>query len=63
MTPSQVRDNGDKTVSILSILMAICIHGRDTGGIVSVVESCDVRGAAPLLCLHHHQDETFQVIH
>ena len=38
MDPIQVPVNGGKQVNILGIPMLIRIHGRDTGGVVSVVE-------------------------
>ncbi len=42
--------------------MTIRIHGRDTGGTVSVVESHDVTGGGPPLHIHRSEDETFQVL-
>ena len=62
MSPIQVSDNGGKAVNILGIPMLIRIHGRDTGGTVSVVESHDVTGGGPPPHIHHREDETFQIL-
>jgi quercetin dioxygenase-like cupin family protein len=62
MNPIQVSSNGGKSVSILGIPMLIRIHGRDTGGVVSAVESHDVAGGGPPPHIHHREDETFQVL-
>lgn len=42
MNPIQVPDEGGKKVNIFGIPMVIRIQGRDTGGVVSAVESHDV---------------------
>ena len=42
--------------------MVIRVHGRDTGGIVSVVESHDVPNGGPPPHIHHREDETFQIL-
>lgn len=42
--------------------MVIRIHGGDTGGVVSAVESHDVPGGGPPPHIHHREDETFQVL-
>src|SRR5690242_5278809 len=39
MKPIQVSNDGGKKVNILGIPMVIRIHGRDTDGVVSAVES------------------------
>ena len=62
MTPIQVPDDGGKKVNILGIPMVIRIHGRDTGGVVSAVESHDVPGGGPPPHIHSREDETFQVL-
>jgi quercetin dioxygenase-like cupin family protein len=62
MTPIQVASDGGQKVSILGIPMVIRIHGRDTGGVVSAVESHDVPGGGPPPHVHSREDETFQVI-
>jgi len=50
------------TLNILGIPMLIRIHGRDTGGLVSVVESLNLPGGGPPPHIHEHEDETFQVL-
>ena len=62
MNPIQVPKDGGKFVNILGIPMLIRIHGRDTGGVVSVVESHDVHGGGPPPHIHHREDETFQIL-
>jgi quercetin dioxygenase-like cupin family protein len=62
MNPIQVPNNGGKQVNILGIPMLIRIHGRDTNGTVSVVESHDVPGGGPPPHIHHREDETFQIL-
>ena len=62
MNPIQVPDNGGKSVNILGIPMFIRVQGRDTNGIVSVVESQDVPGSGPPPHIHHREDETFQIL-
>ena len=42
--------------------MVVRVHGRDTGGILSVVESSDLPGGGPPPHVHHREDETFQVL-
>jgi quercetin dioxygenase-like cupin family protein len=62
MNPIQVPKDGGKAVNILGVPMLIRIHGRDTGGVLSVVESHDSPGEGPPLHNHHREDETFQVL-
>jgi quercetin dioxygenase-like cupin family protein len=62
MNPIQVSSAGGKSVNILGIPMFIRIHGRDTDGIVSVVESHDVTGGGPPPHIHRREDETFQIL-
>jgi quercetin dioxygenase-like cupin family protein len=57
----QIPVDGGKRVNILGIPMLIRIHGRDTGGVISAVESHDVPGGGPPPHIHHREDETFQV--
>jgi len=62
MNPIQLpKDTGQK-VNILGIPMLIRLHGRDTGGILSAVESHDVTGGGPPPHIHHREDETFQIL-
>jgi quercetin dioxygenase-like cupin family protein len=62
MTPIHIPDRGGKQVNILGIPMVIRIYGRDTGGVVSAVESHDVPGGGPPPHIHSREDETFQVL-
>jgi len=62
MKPVQIPPDGGKKVNILGIPMVIRIHGRDTGGVLSVVESHDVPGGGPPPHIHHREDETFQIL-
>jgi quercetin dioxygenase-like cupin family protein len=62
MNPIHVPSDGGNSVNILGIPMFIRVHGRDTNGIVSVVESQDVPGSGPPPHIHHREDETFQIL-
>ncbi len=62
LAPIQVSSEGGAKVNILGIPMVIRIHGRETGGVVSVVESHDVTGGGPPPHIHTREDETFQIL-
>ena len=62
MNPIQIPNDGGKQVNILGIPMLIRIHGRDTDGTLSAVESHDVPGGGPPPHVHHREDETFQIL-
>ena len=62
MTPIQIPSDGGKKVNVLGIPMVIRIHGRDTGGVVSAVESHDLPNGGPPPHIHHREDETFQIL-
>ena len=62
MNPISVAADEGQSLSVLGIPMRIRIHGRDTGGTVSVVESHDVPGGGPPPHIHHREDETFQIL-
>src|SRR5262245_22726113 len=62
MNPIHVSSAGGKSVNILGIPMFIRIHGRDTRGVVSVVESHDLPDGGPPPHIHQREDETFQVL-
>src|SRR5437867_11302264 len=53
MKPIQIPSDGGKKLNVLGIPMVIRIHGRDTGGVVSAVESHDVPGGGPPPHIHH----------
>lgn len=60
--PVQVPSDAGKTLDVLGIPITIRIHGRDTGGVLSVIESRDLPGGGPPPHLHGREDETFQVL-
>jgi len=62
MNPIHVPSGEGKKVNLLGIPSLICIHGRDTGGVVSVIELRDHPGGGAPQHIHHREDETFQVI-
>jgi mannose-6-phosphate isomerase-like protein (cupin superfamily) len=62
MNPIQTPNDGGKQVNVLGIPIFIRIHGRDTGGALSVVESHDGPGGGPTPHIHHREDETFQIL-
>jgi quercetin dioxygenase-like cupin family protein len=62
MTPIQISADGGTKVNVLGIPMVIRIHGRDTAGVVSAVESHDVPGGGPPPHIHTREDETFQIL-
>ena len=62
MNPIQIPSAGGTHVNILGIPMVIRLHGRDTNGVISAVESHDVPGGGPPPHIHHREDETFQIL-
>jgi quercetin dioxygenase-like cupin family protein len=58
----QVSKDGGKQVNVLGIPIFIRLHGRDTNGMLSVVESLDVPDGGPPPHIHHREDETFQIL-
>lgn len=62
MNPISVAADEGRLLNILGIPLLLRLHGRDTGGIVSVVESHDLPGGGPPLHIHHREDETFQIL-
>jgi quercetin dioxygenase-like cupin family protein len=62
MNPILTPADGGKQVNVLGIHIFIRIHGRDTNGVVSVVESIDLPGGGPPLHIHHREDETIQLL-
>ncbi len=62
MKPIHVSANGGKKVNVLGIPIFIRVHGNDTNGTLSVVESHDAPGGGPPPHIHHREDETFQVL-
>jgi quercetin dioxygenase-like cupin family protein len=62
MQPIHTPSGGGKKLNVLGIPMLIRIHGRETGGIVSAVESHDIPGGGPPPHIHRREDETFQIL-
>lgn len=62
MNPVHIPLNGGKAVNVLGTAMLIRVHGRDTNGTLSAVESHDVPGGGPPPHIHHREDETFQIL-
>jgi len=62
MTPIHIPSDGGKKLNVLGIPMVIRVHGRETNGIVSAVESHDVPGGGPPPHIHEREDETFQIL-
>jgi mannose-6-phosphate isomerase-like protein (cupin superfamily) len=62
MNPIQLPSGSGQSVNVLGIPMLIRVHGRDTNGTVSVVESHDVPGGGPPPHIHYREDETFQIL-
>lgn len=47
MKAIQVPKDGGRSVNVLGVPLLIRIHGRDTGGVLSAVESQDAPGGGP----------------
>ena len=62
MNPIEIPNDGGTKVNVLGNPLVIRIHGRDTNGVLSVVESHDATGGGPPLHIHHREDETFQIL-
>jgi len=62
MNPVLVAAGEGKTVNVIGNAITIRIHGRDTGGALSVVESVDQPGQGPPPHIHQREAETFQVL-
>lgn len=62
MNPKYIPADGGRKLNVLGIPMVIRVHGRETGGVVSTVESHDVPGGGPPPHIHHREDETFQIL-
>ena len=62
MTPLLISLGEGKSVSVIGNAITIRLHGRDTGGVLSVAESIDQPGGGPPPHIHNREDETFQVL-
>lgn len=62
MKPILTSADGPAPLNVLGIPIIIRIHGRDTAGGISVVESHDVTDGGPPPHIHTNEDETFQIL-
>src|SRR5262245_21775804 len=62
MSPIHVPLDGGKKVNVLGTALVIRVQGRDTNGVLSVVESHDLVAGGPPPHIHHREDETFQIL-
>lgn len=62
MNPLQVSADDGVPLNVLGTALTIRIHGRDTNGTLSVVQSRDLPGQGPPPHVHRAEDETFQVL-
>src|SRR5215469_16946663 len=62
MTPMVILNDGGTKLNVLGIPMVLRFGGRDTGGVISAVESHDVPSGGPPMHIHHREDETFQIL-
>ena len=62
MKPMLISSGEGKSVNVIGNALIIRLHGRDTGGVLSVVESIDQPAGGPPPHIHHREDETFQVL-
>jgi quercetin dioxygenase-like cupin family protein len=62
MNPIHVSAGEGKKLNIFGNIDNIRLHGRDTGGVLAVVESNNQPGEGPPPHIHSREDETFQVL-
>jgi len=62
MNPIEIPSTGGTRVNVLGLPIWIRIRGRDTNGVLSVVESHDSPSGGPPLHIHRREDETFQIL-
>ena len=62
MKPIIVAEGEARALNVIGTAITIRIHGRDTGGALSVVESVDHPGEGPPPHIHERESETFQVL-
>lgn len=62
MKPQLIHAGEGKIVKVLANTISIRIHGRDTGGATSVVETLDQPGEGPPPHRHQRESETFYVL-
>ena len=62
MNPILIPAGEGKALNVIGNAITVRLHGRSTGGVLSVVESVDQPGGGPPPHIHHREDETFQVL-
>ncbi len=62
MKPILTPAGAGEKLNVLGNPVVIRIHGRDTNGTISVIESYDPPGGGTPPHIHHREDETFQII-
>lgn len=62
MKPILIHSGAGQPLNVIGNAITIRLHGRDTAGVLSVVESVDQPGEGPPPHIHHREDETFQVL-
>lgn len=62
MNPKFISAAQGHTVSVIGNKITIRLHGRDTAGALSVVESVDMPGEGPPPHIHQREDEIFHVL-
>jgi quercetin dioxygenase-like cupin family protein len=62
MNPKHIPSGEGKVLDVLGTAITIRLHGNDTNGVLSVIESGDRPGEGPPPHIHQGEDETFQVL-
>jgi len=62
MNPIHTAPNEGIQVNLIGIPSTIRLHGRDSGGAISVIELRDQPGGGAPMHLHHREDETFYIV-
>lgn len=62
MHPIEIASGQGKSLSLLGIPCEIRLHGRETGGALSIIEMRDLPGGGAPQHLHRREDETFQIL-
>lgn len=62
MKPVLINFGEGNSVHVIGVNITIRLYGRDTAGVLSVIESVDQPGEGPPPHIHHREDETFQIL-
>jgi quercetin dioxygenase-like cupin family protein len=60
--PINVAPGGGKATNVIGNAVIVKIHGRDTGGAFSVIETEDKPNEGPPMHIQHKEDEMFYVL-